>query len=418
MERHPLGALVGRAIGARQSFHVDGRVHDLRLVAEAAVVVADRLQAVRARRQDRLRRRPPADRRCCPWPAPGTCTRCRCAWPGRPCSAPSPARRTSRRLARRISKSDRSDFWKSASNAPAQPSQTSTSWRAASNVSRLAPSTNFCRWSAPSPQMFPRRSRLLYTAPRYAGASPFDVRPAARPDDQRQVLDAHRALVLAGAAGRALPEHLLAVELAELAARARPRAAPPASAGPASFGLSSLPAPHAGTVHLAASALHAREGVEHDLAAEILHRFEPDFLLLEVQVRHGAELGRLQEHGDRREDEVQVLRRRDQRQEREDHEHVHPPVHAPAPATPRRRRKVSRNVTIRVAMKPAIDDRFDRDVRAETGRPDEHAPDEQIDDAQEDGQRRTAPARADTRRTTARASGRRWPRPARNSVAV
>ena len=69
---------------------------------------------------------------------------------------------------------------------------------------------------------------------------------APRADEDRQVLDADRALVLAGAAGRALPQHLLA---------SRPRRAC-VSRSPASsascvcrmivFGFSSLPAPHAG----------------------------------------------------------------------------------------------------------------------------------------------------------------------------
>src|SRR6185503_20283258 len=40
--------------------------------------------------------------------------------------------------------------------------------------------------------------------------------PPARADDERDVFDAHRALVLAGAAGRALPQHFLAVDFSEL----------------------------------------------------------------------------------------------------------------------------------------------------------------------------------------------------------
>ena len=95
------------------------------------------------------------------------------------------------------------------------------------------------------------------------------------------------------------------------------------------FGLSSLPGAPRRTVHLAAAALDAGERVEHDLAAEILHRLEADLLLLEIEIRQVAELRRLQEHGDRRQHQVKVLRRRNQRHEREDHEHVHPPVHAP-----------------------------------------------------------------------------------------
>ena len=50
-------------------------------------------------------------------------------------------------FARRMPNSDRSDFWKSASNEPAQPSQTSTSCFAGSKVSSAADCTNFVRWS-------------------------------------------------------------------------------------------------------------------------------------------------------------------------------------------------------------------------------------------------------------------------------
>ena len=119
--------------------------------------------------------------------------------------------------------------------------------------------------------------------------------PASRADDERQVLDADRALVLARAAGRALPQHLSRCRSRRACGPARRRAAPPASAGSAVFGLSSLPGAPGRAVHLAAAAFDARERVEHDLAAEILDRLEPDLLLLEIQIGHVAELGRLQE---------------------------------------------------------------------------------------------------------------------------
>src|SRR3954447_23779649 len=82
---------------------------------------------------------------------------------------------------RRIANIDLSDFWKSASNDPAQPSHTMTSCFVTSNVSSSADWTNFVRWSYPSPQMLLRRSRLLYIAPRYSGASPFEVSPRRDP---------------------------------------------------------------------------------------------------------------------------------------------------------------------------------------------------------------------------------------------
>src|SRR5262249_2613026 len=150
-------------------------------------------------------------------------------------------------------------------------------------------------------------------------------------------LDADRALILAGAAGGALPEHRLAVDLTELACF------------PSTLGGSRLAAVAeqrllrleddllrvellAGTprraVHLAAAALDACERVEHHLAAEILDRFEPDLFLLEIEVGQVAELRRLEEHRDRRQHEVEMLRGRNQRQEGEDDQHMYPPVHA------------------------------------------------------------------------------------------
>src|SRR5262249_19513042 len=84
-------------------------------------------------------------------------------------------------LARRIENSDFSDFWKSASNDPAQPSQTRTSCFEGSNVSSSDACTNFDRRSYPRPQMLLRRSRLLYIAPRYSGASPFETSPRREP---------------------------------------------------------------------------------------------------------------------------------------------------------------------------------------------------------------------------------------------
>ena len=75
------------------------------------------------------------------------------------------------------------------------------------------------------------------------------------------------------------------------------------------FGLSSLPAPQAGqftwqrphSTHVSASSTV--------LLPEILHRLEADLLLLEIQVRHVAELRRLQEHRDRRQHQMEMLRR-------------------------------------------------------------------------------------------------------------
>src|SRR5579862_7610785 len=89
--------------------------------------------------------------------------------------------------------------------------------------------------------------------------------PAPAADDQRKVLDADRTLVFAGATGRALPEHLLAVEFAalELALSFEQRAL---RLKDERFRIELLAGAKRRTVHLAAPALHARERVEHDLA--------------------------------------------------------------------------------------------------------------------------------------------------------
>ena len=117
--------------------------------------------------------------------------------------------------------------------------------------------------------MLLRRSRWLYIAPRYSGASPFDTRPRRDADQNRQVLDADRALVLAGAAGRALPEDLLGVDLGELlVALAREQRLLRLQDDRLRVQL--LAGAPRRTVHLAAAALDARERVEHRLAAEIL----------------------------------------------------------------------------------------------------------------------------------------------------
>src|SRR5205823_2540283 len=82
------------------------------------------------------------------------------------------------------------------------------------------------------------------------------------------------------------------------------------------------------TIHLTSSTLDARERVEDRLLSEILDRLEPDLLLLEIEILEAAELRRLQEHGDWRQDEMEMLRRGNQCKKREHHQHVRPPVDA------------------------------------------------------------------------------------------
>jgi hypothetical protein len=150
------------------------------------------------------------------------------------------------------------------------------------------------------------------------------------------------------------------------------------------FGFSSLPAPQA-----AAAALDAGERVEHALAAEILHGLEADLFLLEIEVRQVPELRRLQEHGDRRQDQMKVLRGRDQRHEGEDHQHVRPPV------DPLRHRPLLQPEREEVGDhqrgdEQPDDDRLDRYLRAQSDRTHERPANQQKEDAAEDrhGKRR------------------------------
>src|SRR5262249_54316082 len=97
---------------------------------------------------------------------------------------------------------------------------------------------------------------------------------AARSDQNRQMLDADRALVLAGAARRALPEDVLRIDRAELGL-ARPGEQCGLRLQDDRLRVERLAGAPRGTVHLAAPALHARERVEPHLAREVLHSLEP-----------------------------------------------------------------------------------------------------------------------------------------------
>src|SRR5689334_16499161 len=103
------------------------------------------------------------------------------------------------------------------------------------------------------------------------------------------MLDADRALVLARAAGRALPELFLRVDVAELAAEL-PCQQRVLRAEHDCLRVQLLAGAPRRAVHLAPSALDARERIEAHLAAEIFDRLEADLLLLEIQIRQVAEL--------------------------------------------------------------------------------------------------------------------------------
>src|SRR5450631_4216925 len=108
------------------------------------------------------------------------------------------------------------------------------------------------------------------------------------------MLDADGALILAGAARRALPEHFLRVELTELFARVagEHRRLRLQDEGLRVERLARAPGR---TVLLAPPALDAGQRIEYRLAPEILHGLQPDLLFVKIEVRYRAQLERLQE---------------------------------------------------------------------------------------------------------------------------
>ena len=216
------------------------------VVAELPVVVADRLHAVRARRQDLLRRRPPSGPRCSRSPAPGTCTRCRCAWPDRPCTAPSTARRTSRRAragSRTATAATSGSRPRTRRRSRATPARRASPDRTISSAGRLDELLPLV--VAEAPDVAAPLEVVVHRA-EVVGRVAVRHQAAPRADEERQVLDADRALVLAGAAGRALPQHLLGCRRRRASCRARPASSASCVCRMIVFGFSSLPAPHAG----------------------------------------------------------------------------------------------------------------------------------------------------------------------------
>ena len=217
---------------ARELLDEHRRVDDLDLVAELPVVVADRLHAVRARRQDLLRARRLSDPRCSPLAS---------SWnmyslPVR--LAGSPVQRSFDRTpnltparAQDVEQRSQRLLEVGLERPGASEPHEHVVLRGIERLERRRLRRTSAAGRSRAPRCSPRRSRLLYTAPRYSGASPFDTRPRRAPIRIGRCSMPTGTLVLAGAARRALPQHLLGVDLAELASRAGPRAARPASAG-------------------------------------------------------------------------------------------------------------------------------------------------------------------------------------------
>src|SRR5947208_1539582 len=102
------------------------------------------------------------------------------------------------------------------------------------------------------------------------------------------MLDPDGTLVLAGAARRALPQHLFRVHLTEFL---------PVLAGEQCvlclqddrLRIQLLARAPRRTVDLTAPALDTGERVEHHLAPEILHGLESDLFFFELEIRQGSE---------------------------------------------------------------------------------------------------------------------------------
>src|SRR5258706_488565 len=268
---------------AGQFLDEDRRVDDLDLVAEFTVVVADRLHAVRARRQDLLR-------------AGGfQVLDVRVREPLEHVLVAGALRRIARALLLRQHAE--------ADAILAQNLEQRTQGLLEARLERA-------RAAEPDEDvMLPRieglELRRLDELLPLVGAEPPDIaaplevvidraeilgriavghEAAARSDQDRQGLDADRALVLARAACRALPQDFLGVHLAEFL----PRLAGQQRVLRLENDLLRVQflarAPRR-AVHLAAPALDACKRVEDALAPEIFQRLETDLFLLEVQVR-------------------------------------------------------------------------------------------------------------------------------------
>src|SRR5579883_289349 len=154
-------------------------------------------------------------------------------------------------------------------------------------------------------------------------------RAAPQADDHGQVLDADRALVFAASAGGALERGLLGNMRSEQRRLAR-RAVLLEVAAQAENDLlriEDLARIERGAVLGAASAFHAREGLERVDAGDVLARHEPEILVARER-RDAAEAIALEEYGERAEGEMQVLGVRDQRKKDQQRQSVQPPRRA------------------------------------------------------------------------------------------
>ena len=209
------------------------------------------------------------------------------------------------------------------------------SWRAGNELIALG------RRQAEGVPGFFERQKELGAVGIFPGAG---VRGAsAQADDDGHMLDADRALEFAGAAGGAFVGRfqrqvrgarfevrcVAAAEVGEqrgfrLRAEGVEIAARPQND---LLGVEDLAGGGGGTVLGTAATFHAAIGLQRDDLGEVLASSQPEVfhVLVSRERRDGREAVALQEDGDRREDEVQVLGVGDQRQEDEQGERMRPP---------------------------------------------------------------------------------------------
>ena len=153
-------------------------------------------------------------------------------------------------------------------------------------------------------------------------------RAAAQPDDDRQMLDAHRALVFAGAAGRTLENRFLEMCLPS-SGRLAPRPVfVQVIAQPQDdlLRVESFAGVVCRAMLRAPSAFHAGVGLQASIRVTSLPVSKPKS---SSPTSGGIRLNPppAQKYGDGAQHQVQVLGVRDQRQKRQQRQRVQPPVH-------------------------------------------------------------------------------------------
>ena len=239
----------------------------------------------------------------------------------------------------------------------------------------------------------------------------------AGPDDERQVLDADRDTGSRRRRRSCTARGPFRYRCSPSLVSRRPASSASCVCRISVFGLSSLPAPHAGQFTWQRPHSTQVNASSTVLLPRSFTVSRPTCSFSKSRFGTFAELGRLEEHGDRRQHQVEVLRGGNQREKREDDEHMDPPVDAA-----RRRRFVEppgeQERHHQRRDEQPDHDRFDRYVVAEPDGPDERPPDRAGRRCRRGRRRQTASAPSCRHRTSRVPVRSTMPRPLRNSIAV